>query len=91
QGDCTAWADYNPDLHSIKIKHIRNFNLPDDVFKEGEVKPQRPKKKTNAAKAAEATSNKRSFSDTGLDPNADPAKRRQSGNVPTPVANGSVG
>lgn len=25
QGDCTAWVDYNPDQHSIKIKHIRKY------------------------------------------------------------------
>ena len=22
-GDCTAWPGYNPDMHSIRIKHIR--------------------------------------------------------------------
>ncbi|TKA23768.1 hypothetical protein B0A50_07050 [Salinomyces thailandicus] len=88
QGDCIAWPQYDRDQHSIKTKHLRNFNLPDDVFVEGEVKPSRPKKKTAAAKAAEAASNKRSFSDTGLDMNADPAKRRLSANGSTP--NGST-
>ncbi|KAK4545283.1 hypothetical protein LTR36_003463 [Oleoguttula mirabilis] len=81
-GDCTTWKDYNPDLHSIKIKHIRNFALPPDLFVDGETPPARPKKKSvPVQKGAEAPNNKRSFSDTGLDANADPAKRRQSANA----------
>lgn len=26
-GECTMWAGYNEDLHSIKIKHIRRYIL----------------------------------------------------------------
>ncbi|PHH73921.1 hypothetical protein CDD82_5194 [Ophiocordyceps australis] len=41
---CTQWKKYQDDLEplvSIGIQHVRNINLPDDVFDEGEKKPQK--------------------------------------------------
>lgn len=41
---CTQWQKYKDELAplvSISVQHVRNFNLPDDVFDAGEVKPQR--------------------------------------------------
>ncbi|KAH8686660.1 Poly(A) polymerase central domain-containing protein [Ilyonectria robusta] len=49
---CTQWQKYQDDLKelvSIGVQHVRNFNLPDDVFDAGEKKPQ---KKSGGAKGA---------------------------------------
>ncbi|KAH7131365.1 Poly(A) polymerase central domain-containing protein [Dactylonectria estremocensis] len=49
---CTQWQKYQDDLKesvSIGVQHVRNFNLPDDVFETGEKKPQ---KKSGGAKGA---------------------------------------
>jgi hypothetical protein len=43
-----------------------SYDLPADVFVEGETRPAKAKKK-NIPKASEAAANKRSFSSTGLD------------------------
>ncbi|KAK3678738.1 polynucleotide adenylyltransferase [Recurvomyces mirabilis] len=67
-GDCTGWAGYDADLHSICIKHIRNFDLPADVFVDGEIRPTRPKKKAKATtNGVDNASNKRSFQVAGID------------------------
>lgn len=52
-------AVYNADCSS--------YDLPADVFVEGEVRPVRTKKAKTAPKNTEAANNKRSFSNTGLD------------------------
>ncbi|CAM1502807.1 Fc.00g075830.m01.CDS01 [Cosmosporella sp. VM-42] len=47
---CTQWDRYKNELKdvvSLSIQHVRNFNLPDDVFEAGEKKPQ---KKSGGAK-----------------------------------------
>ncbi|KAH7127716.1 Poly(A) polymerase central domain-containing protein [Dactylonectria macrodidyma] len=49
---CTQWQKYQEELKesvSIGVQHVRNFNLPDDVFDTGEKKPQ---KKSGGAKGA---------------------------------------
>ncbi|KAK7403603.1 polynucleotide adenylyltransferase [Neonectria punicea] len=49
---CTQWQRYKDDLKdvvTIGVQHVRNFNLPDDVFDAGEKKPQR---KTGGNKGA---------------------------------------
>ncbi|PNY24247.1 Poly(A) polymerase pla1 [Tolypocladium capitatum] len=41
---CTQWNRYKDELQplvSIGIQHVRNVNLPDDVFEAGEAKPQK--------------------------------------------------
>jgi len=52
--------------------NFESFDLPEDVFQEGEVRPTRVKKKKAAPTApatngALAANNKRSFSNSGLD------------------------
>ncbi|OOF95480.1 hypothetical protein ASPCADRAFT_207961 [Aspergillus carbonarius ITEM 5010] len=42
---CTSWAGYQPGINDLAITHVRNFDLPDDVFQSGETRPTRPKKK----------------------------------------------
>ena len=88
---CQEWLNYNADLHSIRVKHMRkyvkseleihqapgadtrSYQLPADVFVEGEIRPVRAKKgkpvaKTEApTKTSETADKKRSFSNTGLD------------------------
>ncbi|PKY09113.1 Poly(A) polymerase [Aspergillus campestris IBT 28561] len=42
---CTSWAGYQPGINDLAVTHIRNFDMPDDVFQPGETRPTRPKKK----------------------------------------------
>ncbi|KAI5310848.1 polynucleotide adenylyltransferase, partial [Ascosphaera atra] len=42
---CISWAGYQPGINDVTIAHVRNYDLPDDVFQEGEQKPVRPKRK----------------------------------------------
>ncbi|KJK62861.1 PAP1 like protein [Aspergillus parasiticus SU-1] len=42
---CTSWPGYQPGINDLTIIHVRNFDLPEDVFQPGETRPQRPKKK----------------------------------------------
>ncbi|KAI9750173.1 MAG: hypothetical protein M4579_006585 [Chaenotheca gracillima] len=76
---CTGWQQYNPDLNSLNIVHTRNYDLPEDVFTPGEVRPTRIKSKK--AKRPDQLSNKRSFSVADPeDPANGEAKRRQASN-----------
>ncbi|EME47451.1 hypothetical protein DOTSEDRAFT_69399 [Dothistroma septosporum NZE10] len=88
---CKSWNLFDDSIHSITIKHVRNYMLPDDVFVEGEKKPtkKKSKKAKDVTPAAEAqpAHKKRTVANAGLDENQDPAKRRQSGIV-EPKANG---
>ncbi|GFF88334.1 poly(A) polymerase Pap [Aspergillus lentulus] len=56
---CTSWAGYQPGINDLSITHVRNFDLPDDVFQPGETRPTRPKKKI--IKKHEAGAQKRSI------------------------------
>lgn len=57
---CTSWQKYKDDLvdlASIGVRHVKNFDLPDDVFEAGEVKPQKKARVKSApnGKKREAT------------------------------------
>ncbi|CZR41288.1 putative PAP1-poly(A) polymerase [Fusarium proliferatum ET1] len=68
---CTSWQKYKDDLKdyvSIGVQHVRNFNLPDDVFDDGEKKPQK-----KAAAKGSANGKKRGPPEE----NPPPAKRQQ--------------
>ncbi|ORY13352.1 Poly(A) polymeras-like protein [Clohesyomyces aquaticus] len=79
---------YDQQTMSVRVIHTRNYDLPADVFVEGETRPTKPvkeKKKKHSSKTA-----KRSF--TEMDPNDSQnatAKRRQSEHngvaTPTPA------
>ncbi|KAF2769344.1 Poly(A) polymerase [Teratosphaeria nubilosa] len=75
QTDVQAWDKYDEALHKMTIKHARNFNLPDDLFGEGETKPSAPKKKIKAPNNA-APNNKRSLAEAGLDVCHDRSEKR---------------
>ncbi|KAL7787025.1 Poly(A) polymerase [Trichoderma ceciliae] len=67
---CTQWKKYQDELQqsvSLGVQHVRNFNLPDDVFDPGEGKPQ---KKSSAKSLA---NKKRGPPED----NTPPAKRQQ--------------
>ncbi|PWY88747.1 poly(A) polymerase Pap [Aspergillus sclerotioniger CBS 115572] len=69
---CTSWAGYQPGINDLAITHVRNFDLPDDVFQAGETRPTRPKKKI--VKKAEV-GQKRGIE--SLDDPSHPAAKRQ--------------
>ncbi|KAL2818364.1 Poly(A) polymerase central domain-containing protein [Aspergillus granulosus] len=70
---CTSWAGYQPGINDLSITHIRNYDLPDDLFQTGETRPTRPKKKV--IKKVSAGGQKRSFE--SLNDSSNPAAKRQ--------------
>lgn len=63
---CTSWPQYNPDLNSVRVIHTRNYDLPDDVFELGDLRPSKAKK-AKTLKPPESTSKKRSFTESALE------------------------
>ncbi|KAM0819247.1 putative Poly(A) polymerase central domain-containing protein [Seiridium cardinale] len=49
---CFNWDKYKSELNFLSIQHVKNINLPDDVFEPGEVKPTRPLKRPGAPNGA---------------------------------------
>lgn len=48
---CKGWQTYDEKLHSIQIKHVKLYDLPNDVYIEGEERPvKNSKRKRSAAK-----------------------------------------
>ncbi|KAI1344313.1 Poly(A) polymerase [Xylariaceae sp. FL0016] len=45
---CYDWDKHESDLNFMSIQHVKNINLPNDVFEPGEAKPTRPQKRRNA-------------------------------------------
>ncbi|KAJ5378660.1 polynucleotide adenylyltransferase [Penicillium cosmopolitanum] len=83
---CTSWSGYLQDIHELSITHVRSFELPDDVFQPGEVRPSRPvkTKKKVVKKSAEAAGQKRNINE--LDDSAQSAAKRQvTSNVAAPA------
>ncbi|WEW54776.1 polynucleotide adenylyltransferase [Emydomyces testavorans] len=56
---CTSWSQCQSDINDLTITHVRNYDLPEDVFPPGEVRPVRPRKKV--IKKVEPTVQKRSI------------------------------
>ncbi|TQB68409.1 polynucleotide adenylyltransferase [Monascus purpureus] len=65
---CTSWPGYQPGIDDLTITHVRNFDLPDDVFEPGETRPTRPKKKEPTQGHA-----KRQVTSNGISSTATPA------------------
>ncbi|KAI5289369.1 polynucleotide adenylyltransferase [Ascosphaera aggregata] len=82
---CTSWPAYQPGINDLTITHIRNYDLPDDVFEPNETKPVRPKKKlvrkSTGPAATPLTAQKRTLE--SLDATQEPATKRP--NVSTPA------
>ncbi|KAM0334057.1 hypothetical protein ACHAQA_001077 [Verticillium albo-atrum] len=70
---CGQWEKYSAELNHLTVQHVRNFNLPDDLFEPGEKKPQKQQKRAAGANGA-AQAKKRSASEEAQPP----AKRQQS-------------
>ncbi|KAJ5361971.1 Poly(A) polymerase [Penicillium brevicompactum] len=73
KSQCTAWPGYQEDVMELTVVHVRNFDLPEDVFQPGETRPSRPKKKTT--KKSETAGQKRSIAE--LDGSTEGASKRQ--------------
>ncbi|KAK9450274.1 Poly(A) polymerase central domain-containing protein [Limtongia smithiae] len=56
---CRSWAEYDEDVNCICVRNVRNFNLPDYVFEDGEPRPQRQKKSKRKLAETEDTDQKR--------------------------------
>ncbi|KAJ5167384.1 Poly(A) polymerase pla1 [Penicillium canariense] len=74
---CTSWTGYLPEVHDLAVTHVRNFDLPDDVFQAGETRPSRPKKKV--IKRTESAGQKRRLGemDDSVQGSAQGAAKRQ--------------
>ncbi|EER26783.1 poly(A) polymerase pla1, putative [Coccidioides posadasii C735 delta SOWgp] len=82
---CTSWAQYQPGINDLTITHVRNYDLPEDVFHPGETRPVRPKKKV--IKKVEPTTTKRPIDAVdGQEIPENASKRRVSGNGITAAA-----
>ncbi|KAG6005508.1 hypothetical protein E4U21_007902 [Claviceps maximensis] len=56
---CTQWKKYEEELKplvSIGVQHVRNFDLPEDLFDNGEKKPQKKGNKNKRREAPEDNS-----------------------------------
>lgn len=42
---CKAWTEFDPKIHGINIKKVRVYDLPNDVYVEGEERPVRISKR----------------------------------------------
>ncbi|KAJ9195985.1 hypothetical protein DTO164E3_6523 [Paecilomyces variotii] len=77
---CTSWQGYQPGINDLSITHVRNFDLPDDVFEPGETRPTRPKKKI--IKKAEPTAQKRPIDALDEHPQSTAKRAMPSNTVP---------
>ncbi|TVY82499.1 Poly(A) polymerase pla1 [Lachnellula suecica] len=68
---CTSWEKYDHELNALNVIHTKNYDLPLDVFKEGESRPVRPQKR----KILHGAAKKRSATEDSTAPI--PAKRQQ--------------
>ncbi|KAI1384702.1 Poly(A) polymerase [Hypoxylon trugodes] len=73
---CGQWEKYDANLNYLSVQHVKNTNLPDDVFEPGEVKPRPIKKAPIGPRKRNASS----------EVHAPPAKRPQPATLKTPAA-----
>ncbi|TGJ84641.1 hypothetical protein E0Z10_g4092 [Xylaria hypoxylon] len=73
---CSEWEKYSAELNFLSVQHVKNINLPEDVFEPGEIRPARPLRKPVANGTAPVTQRKRNAPTEGHPP--PPAKRQQS-------------
>ncbi|EEY20866.1 Poly(A) polymerase pla1 [Verticillium alfalfae VaMs.102] len=52
---CGQWEKYSAKLNHLTVQHVRNFNLPDDLFEPGEKKPQKQQKRAAGANGSAQT------------------------------------
>lgn len=61
---CKSYPTFDENVHSIQIKHVRLYELPNDVYIEGEVKPIRASKRKRSTAKAESTKRPKSLGTT---------------------------
>ncbi|KAF4548625.1 Poly(A) polymerase pla1-like protein [Elsinoe fawcettii] len=84
---CKEWVQYDEKLNSLRCVHVRNYDLPDDVFEPGETKPVKAKKaKKNTT---DINGKKRTVADANLDDGAPQKVKRKQSNTPA-TANGAA-
>ncbi|CAL3965101.1 unnamed protein product [Diplocarpon coronariae] len=66
---CNGWDQYQDDVNALHIAHKKNYDLPHDLFDEGDVKPMKP-----ARPQKKKPSNKRTSTEDSTQPSA---KRQQ--------------
>lgn len=49
---CRGYLDYDEELHSIFIDSVKAYDLPEDVFRSDETRPEKPRKKRKRKDAA---------------------------------------
>lgn len=47
---CKNWVNFRPEIFSLSIKHVKLWDLPDDVYGEGESRPTKTSKKRRTDK-----------------------------------------
>lgn len=50
---CKGWQGFNEKMHYVQIKNVKLYDLPNDVYKEGEVRPLKISKKRKRIAAVE--------------------------------------
>ncbi|KAI1082189.1 Poly(A) polymerase central domain-containing protein [Whalleya microplaca] len=80
---CSEWEKCDTKLNFLSVQHVKNTNLPDDVFEPGEVKPTRPLRRVAANGNPASGHRKRNAPSSEV--NAPPAKRPQT-SLPTSAA-----
>ncbi|OQD78671.1 hypothetical protein PENDEC_c001G01034 [Penicillium decumbens] len=82
---CTSWPGYQPEVMDLAVTHVRNFDLPEDVFQPGETRPLRPKKKVVKKTDAAGQGQKRRIDEVD-DSTQGNAKRQVTPNTVTSTA-----
>lgn len=54
---CKSWVNFKPNIHSLSIKHVKLWDLPNDVYDENETRPTKTSKKRKTDK--NCTTNKK--------------------------------
>ncbi|KAJ6031791.1 Poly(A) polymerase [Penicillium herquei] len=76
---CTSWPGYQPEVMDLSVIHVRSFDLPDDVFQPGEVRPVKKVKKVQ--KRSLASQGQKRRIDELDDPTQGAAKRQVTPNT----------
>ncbi|KAI1772502.1 Poly(A) polymerase [Hypoxylon cercidicola] len=78
---CSQWDKFDATHNYLSIQHVKNTNLPDDVFEPGEVKPMRPARRVAANGNPAVGQKRRNASSEG-----NPPPKRPQPSLQTPAA-----
>lgn len=63
-GICKGWADFKEQVHFVLIKNVKLYDLPDDVYVEGETRPVKVSKRKRADSKQDGLKRPKSLSAT---------------------------